>query len=456
MSTTHINRTHDAYNAATGGFIGADWEHEYMPPCDAPEHGVYEPCPACGHGNPDDMCDGGRDCQVCADARHDATACEEHAADALAAAKRGDWAAALTLARAAKDIEDKWGDAPTWGPLVKAVAFDAAEAVGRECAYEAIEAGGPDPTDCEGGCLLPSLPVGGDWEKLDLLLEDNSDDVQVFSEAYEDVMGPAIERVKAGRANVQVTEVVGDTDLYCNGYDNNDSPQPVVVELNCDDGELSADYLVDPSSTRADVWHGRRLQWGIQLMLADTANILLHKIAPLAQQILDGYEPIWNGSNHVGRLNGSARTASEEIERMCEAAVPDLLIYTASDWFSSSTPADIGVTADSTDDDLEEVAANALAYADGEVHVITGAEEYLQEMRDEIWDERDAEREERWEAIDEAADDGGIIQAADMVPLFPGQPTMHTTTDVRSALRAAGAPADYRPDGWTDPIGAAD
>ena len=35
------------------------------------------------------------------------------------------------------------------------------------------------------------------------------------------------------------------------------------------------------------------------------------------------------------------------------------------------------------------------------------------------------------------ADEGGIIQAADMVRLFPGRPTMHTTTRLRDAWRLA-------------------
>lgn len=35
------------------------------------------------------------------------------------------------------------------------------------------------------------------------------------------------------------------------------------------------------------------------------------------------------------------------------------------------------------------------------------------------------------------ADDGGTIQAKDMVDLFPGHPTLHTTTRLRDAWRAA-------------------
>ncbi|MFH1833509.1 MAG: hypothetical protein ABH877_00675, partial [bacterium] len=39
----------------------------------------------------------------------------------------------------------------------------------------------------------------------------------------------------------------------------------------------------------------------------------------------------------------------------------------------------------------------------------------------------------------EAADEGGVIQAADMVGIFPGRPEMHVTTMLLSALTSIGA-----------------
>jgi hypothetical protein len=45
----------------------------------------------------------------------------------------------------------------------------------------------------------------------------------------------------------------------------------------------------------------------------------------------------------------------------------------------------------------------------------------------------------RWaKAIERAGGDDGIIQAWDMVRLFPGQPELHTTTFLATALAAAG------------------
>lgn len=39
----------------------------------------------------------------------------------------------------------------------------------------------------------------------------------------------------------------------------------------------------------------------------------------------------------------------------------------------------------------------------------------------------------------QAADDEGTIQAWDMVRLFPGRPTLHTTTSLKHALALIGA-----------------
>jgi len=58
------------------------------------------------------------------------------------------------------------------------------------------------------------------------------------------------------------------------------------------------------------------------------------------------------------------------------------------------------------------------------------------------------EDEEYWQRVADAADDGGTIQAGDMVDLFPGRPEMHTAANVLHALRVAGARGDWTPDGW--------
>jgi hypothetical protein len=52
------------------------------------------------------------------------------------------------------------------------------------------------------------------------------------------------------------------------------------------------------------------------------------------------------------------------------------------------------------------------------------------------------ERVELAEALAQAADEHGTIQAWDMVALAPGQPELHCTHTMRSAARALGVEAE--------------
>lgn len=111
-----------AYEAATGGWTTADWTHEFIPPCDAPEHGHYSPCPACRKYlvslEPDAgpvLCEGGNSgCQVCLDAEEAAAAAEEAAAAALEAMKRGEWREACREVWKCAHLEGDFGDCRTW------------------------------------------------------------------------------------------------------------------------------------------------------------------------------------------------------------------------------------------------------------------------------------------------------------------------------------------------------
>ena len=69
--------------------------------------------------------------------------------------------------------------------------LDRIEKAGRRCAAEAFAAGGPDPTDCDGNCLLPMRPQGGDWDELERMCPGASQVPNldlIFRSAYQDQM----------------------------------------------------------------------------------------------------------------------------------------------------------------------------------------------------------------------------------------------------------------------------
>jgi len=112
--------------------------------------------------------------------------------------------------------------------------------------------------------------------------------------------------------------------------------------------------------------------------------------------IADGYESVWNGSNHVAQFNPEAGAALEglitEWETMdVEAlALPDGEgVWAASEWLYETRLDHVGPR--STDAEIEAVAAQLTTEALGEGIRLEGAEEYLRTVRDELRDEAEEE-----------------------------------------------------------------
>jgi hypothetical protein len=101
-------------------------------------------------------------------------------------------------------------------------------------------------------------------------------------------------------------------------YEQQTSPQPAFIGLNPESCVLYSDYSGEiGNAVSMDVWNGRELQFEISPYLTESSiNQLLYEIEPLAQQVCDGYESEWDGSNHVGTYDEDAEAAINEIERV--------------------------------------------------------------------------------------------------------------------------------------------
>lgn len=107
-TAAQVAQVTQAYDRATGTWIGADWTHEYDGPANAGRGVVY--------------CDGSTpDCATCAAAAESSEDAEALAAEAMKHIAAGRWEEAETAAQDAVDLEDQWGDAPTWGPFLAAI-----------------------------------------------------------------------------------------------------------------------------------------------------------------------------------------------------------------------------------------------------------------------------------------------------------------------------------------------
>jgi hypothetical protein len=95
----------DTIEDAKTKWIECDWTHERRD--SDPENPVY--------------CEGGQSetCDYCADVQSSAESASSYGDEAIAALKRGDIGEALQAITSAEHLEDKWGDAPIWRPVLK-------------------------------------------------------------------------------------------------------------------------------------------------------------------------------------------------------------------------------------------------------------------------------------------------------------------------------------------------
>lgn len=112
---------------------------------------------------------------------------------------------------------------------------------------------------------------------------------------------------------MNVCHVIGYYSLYQH-YRGQTSPQPCHVRLNCDDAIITAEYNgIIGSGVPIHVFNMRHLCWPIPCLTADAANALLDELAPLADKVVDGYDLVYDGHNHIGKFDGEAMVAREAI-----------------------------------------------------------------------------------------------------------------------------------------------
>lgn len=202
---------------------------------------------------------------------------------------------------------------------------------------------------------------------------------------------------------VTVNHIATPDALYCR-YDGQLHAQKVNVTLDLEDGELTADYEGSVGAIPESVFHDRTLWFGIPPLVDEVANRLLDALAPLAQRVLDGADIEWDGNNHVGVLDDDAAAARDEIERLCawhrnsaEAgdASAQVIEYDADDWYTGFEREAIdrtGLTVDSTDADLERMAAEETELAttlssNYGYTLLTGAYDWLHRQREKMREE---------------------------------------------------------------------
>ena len=104
--------------------------------------------------------------------------------------------------------------------------------------------------------------------------------------------------------------------VYCK-YPQQCNPQPAYITLNLRTGEVDADYSGEiGNGVPADVWHGLVIRFPLSSeATGGTIENMIDNNLSIFQEILDGSEVVWDGSNHVGKLTDEAREIAEDMDR---------------------------------------------------------------------------------------------------------------------------------------------
>lgn len=184
-----------------------------------------------------------------------------------------------------------------------------------------------------------------------------------------------------------------------------DTNSPTLTQLWFDprDGTYGVSQEYDDNATPMDEWHG--------LILTNTnrtgpdedearAYLTDPDTVALLQQVIDGFEVVWNGSNMVGRMTDEARDAWERVcSEFAELPETEWSLWDTGDWINDTAD----VTATTTNDELRAMADELEAVAEMEKVILTGDPyDYLTSLR--------------WELIE---DDLTTQQAAHLIGISP-------------------------------------
>lgn len=155
------------------------------------------------------------------------------------------------------------------------------------------------------------------------------------------------------------------TESLYDHYHGQTDRQPCHLEIDPEEREISVDVDGEIGNAVPEcVYHGRVLRIEIPLLTPEAANRLMSEIVPLVERICDGHDVEWDGSNMVGSMDDDAQAAFDELESLIETwpSEEDIEdVRDASDFFaglggSSTQRAELGIRADTTDEEMERKA----------------------------------------------------------------------------------------------------
>lgn len=189
-----------------------------------------------------------------------------------------------------------------------------------------------------------------------------------------------IEKITTKPEHDPYTNIEGITSTTCLKLDPRDPSIWVTQEYN-------------DHSTPSDEWHHLVLTWKVPGHPTESSlQEWIEEHMSDFQTICNGYEVVWNGSNHVGQLTDEARSTKESIE--FELDNGDGLFRNYYEYWSVeqwTDPIMSSITATSTDEELRQLAKEVIDALDSNQLLDDdedGVYSYFAKRRDELADEQ--------------------------------------------------------------------
>ena len=121
------------------------------------------------------------------------------------------------------------------------------------------------------------------------------------------------------------------------------------------DGKIFVTQECRTGSTSMDIWNGVVLTAGIPHVDGENLREFLTNNDDV-QKIINGMDTIWNGSNHVGHHSKESLELFDELVQDINSWGDFYMRWTADYWLGQITPDELGISAKTTDADLEKIA----------------------------------------------------------------------------------------------------
>lgn len=157
------------------------------------------------------------------------------------------------------------------------------------------------------------------------------------------------------------------------------------LDLETHDLDVCLYHQIDGVPMRA--WHGitRRYHLPESIDAIELTEAINDGVFDdLFDAILDGSEVYWDGSNWKGTLTDAGHDAGDDLrDRLQDYIYHDIGgLWDAGDWLQCS--GDLGITPDTPDFELEELATRLESEAESECVRLCGTLEYLEWLRNEL------------------------------------------------------------------------